>query len=177
MEGLGIGSGLTRIYDIKFCESVMYSFKKIEYLDVPLTVAYQIASGIEKYHEFIHGIKPVDVLTKGNDYITVTFNNRLLGGKVQMTAQFKKDRSIYFKQDNGPFRELSGHWIFNENEESVSVTFSAVMKHKNFIINKALQVLGNRLCEQIIKDFKKQAEKVIQQPAITFQQKQITEDR
>jgi len=157
MEIMGIGLSLTRIYDIEFCESVMYSFKKIEHLDVPLTVAYKIASGIEKYHEFIRGMKPVDVLTKGNDYLTVALSRRLLGGKVQITAQFKKDKSIYFKQDNGPFRELSGHWIFNENEEGVLVTFSMMMKHKNFIINKTLRVLGNRLCEQVIKDFKKRA--------------------
>jgi len=93
-----------------------------------------------------------------------------------MTAQFKKDKSIYFKQDNGPFRELSGHWIFDGDEEGVSVTFFAVMNHKNFIINKTLRVLGSRLWEQTIKDFKKRAEKVIQQPAISFQQKQVTED-
>ncbi len=132
----------------------MYSFSKTENLNIPLQAVYQVAADIEKYHEFIHGMKPVDVLTKGNDYITVTFNSRLLGGKIQMTAQFKKDRSIYFRQDDGPFRELSGHWIFDGNEEGVSVTFSAVMKHKNFIINKTLRVLGGRLCEQAIKTLK-----------------------
>ncbi len=154
----------------------MYSFERTEHLEIPLTVAYQVAFDIEKYHKFIHGMKPVDVLTKGNDYITVTFNSRLLGGRMQMTAQFKKDRSIYFRQDSGPFKELSGHWIFNVDKEGVLVTFSVMMNHKNFIINKTLQVLGSRLCEQAIKDFKKRAEKVIQQPAISFQQKQITED-
>jgi len=141
----------------------MYSFSKTENIDIPLQAAYRVAADIEKYHEFIYGMKPVDVLTKGNDYISVTFNSRLLGGKVQMTAQFKKDKSIHFIQDDGPFKELSGHWIFDGDEEGVSVTFSAVMNHKNFIINKTLRVLGSRLCEQAIKDFKKRAEKVIQQ--------------
>ncbi|MCD6396005.1 MAG: hypothetical protein J7L71_00560, partial [Spirochaetaceae bacterium] len=97
-------------------------------------------------------------------------------GKVQMTAQFEKNMSIHFIQDDGPFKELSGHWIFDGDEEGVLVTFSAVMNHKNFIINKTLRVLGSRLCEQAIKDFKKRAEKMNQQPAISFQQKQITED-
>ena len=154
----------------------MYSLSKTENMDIPLQAAYRVAADIEKYHEFIHGMKPVDVLTKGNDYMTVALSSRLLGGKVQMTAQFKKDKSIHFIQDDGPFKELSGHWIFDGDEEGVLVTFFAVMNHKNFIINKTLRVFGGRICEQAIKDFKKRAEKVIQQPAISFQQKQIIED-
>lgn len=149
----------------------MYSFSKTENMDIPLQAAYRVAADIEKYHEFIHGMKPVDVLTKGIDYMTVVLSSRLLGDKVQMTAQFKKDKSIHFIQDDGPFKELSGHWIFDGNEEGVSVTFFMMMKHKNFIINKTLRVLGGRLCKQVIKDFKKRAEKIIQQPAISFQQK------
>jgi ribosome-associated toxin RatA of RatAB toxin-antitoxin module len=154
----------------------MYTFEKTEQVEIPLTIAYQVASDIENYHEFIYGMKSVNVLTKGNDYITVTFKSRLLGGSVQMTAQFKKNRSIYFRQDHGSFRELSGHWIFDGNEKGVPVTFSTVMSHKNFIIDKALRVLGSELCERVMKDFKKQADQVIQQTAVNFQEKQITED-
>jgi len=138
----------------------MYRFKKIEHLDIPLTVAYQIASDIEKYHEFIHGMKPVDVLSKGDDFITVALSSRTLGGKVQMTAQFEKNMSIHFKQDKGPFNELSGYWNFNNNGEGVSVIFSMVMNHKSFVVNKVLQVLGSRLCNQVIKDFKKRVEEI-----------------
>ena len=138
----------------------MYSFSKTEYLNIPLTLSYQIASDIEKYHEFIHGMKPVDVLSKGDDFITVALSSRTLGGKVQMTAQFEKNMFIHFKQDKGPFKELSGYWNFNNNGEGVSVIFSMVMNHKNFIINKTLQILGDRLCNQVIKDFKKRAEKI-----------------
>ncbi|MBW2649203.1 MAG: hypothetical protein JRC53_05235 [Deltaproteobacteria bacterium] len=141
----------------------MHSFRKTEVLDIPLTVAYQIAADIEKYHEFIHGMKPVDVLETGNDYIAVALSSPLLRGKVRMIAQFKKDKSIYFKQDNGPFRELSGHWIFDGDEKGVLVTFSMVMIHKNFVIDKTLRVLGSEFCERVIKDFKKQADQIIQQ--------------
>lgn len=144
----------------------MYSFERTEHLDIPLTVAYQGAADIEKYHEFIYGMKPVNVLTRGKDYITVTFKNRLLGGKVQMTAQFKKDRSICFRQDSGPFKELSGHWIFDGNEEGVLVTFSTIISHKNFIIDRTLRALGDELCERVMKDFKRQAEKIIQQTVV-----------
>jgi len=154
----------------------MYTFERTEHLDAPLTAAYQVASDIEKYQEFIHGMKPVDVLTKGDDYITVALSSRLLGGKVQMTAQFKKDRSICFRQDSGPFKELSGHWIFDGNEEGVLVTFSTIISHKNFIIDKTLRVLGSELCERAIKDFKKQADQVIQQTTVNFQEKQIIKD-
>jgi ribosome-associated toxin RatA of RatAB toxin-antitoxin module len=154
----------------------MYTFEKTEQLEIPLTIAYQVASGIENYHEFIYGMKPVDVLTKGNDYITVTFKSRLLGGSVQMTAQFKKDKSIHFIQADGPFKELSGHWIFDGNEEGVLVTFSTIISHKNFIIDKTLRVLGSEFCDRVIKDFKKQADQIIQQTAVNFQEKQIIKD-
>jgi ribosome-associated toxin RatA of RatAB toxin-antitoxin module len=149
--------------------SSMYTFKKIEHLDVPLTVAYQIASGIEKYHEFIHGMNPVHVLSKGEDFITVVLNSQTLGGKLQMTAQFEENMSIHFKQDKGPFKELSGHWHFSNDGEGVSVTFSMVMNHKRFLLNKALQLLGNKLCNQVIKDFKKQVEGIIKRSAINHQ--------
>ncbi len=47
----------------------MYTFEKNEQLEIPLTIPYQVASDIENYHEFIYGMKSVNVLTKGNDYI------------------------------------------------------------------------------------------------------------
>jgi len=139
----------------------MYSFRKTEVLDIPLTVAYQIAADIEKYHEFTHGMKSVDVLSKGNDHITVAFSSRLLRGRVQISAQLKRNKSIYFRQDNGPFKKFSGCWIFREDDGKVLVTFAMEMKHKNFTIDKILQVLGNKLCERIIKDFKKRAEGIV----------------
>ena len=86
-----------------------------------------------------------------------------------MSAQLKINESIYFKQDKGPFKKFSGCWIFRKDDEKVLVTFAMEMKHNNFIINKTLQVLGNKLCEQIIKDFKKRAEEIIQQSVISHQ--------
>jgi len=41
----------------------MYSFSKTKNMDIPLQAAYRVAADIEKYHEFIYGMKPVDVLT------------------------------------------------------------------------------------------------------------------
>ena len=147
----------------------MYTFRKTEQLKIPLTVGYQVAADIEKYHEFIHGMKAIDVLAKRDGYITAELNSHLLGGRVQMTALFKKNKSIHFRQDSGPFREFSGYWIFNEDNGKTFVSFSITMKHKNILTNKALQVLGNKLCEQIIKDFKKRAEEIIQQSVISHQ--------
>ena len=127
---------------------------------MPISTAYQVAADIEKYHEFIHGMKPVNILEKGDNYMIASVSSRLLGGKVQMVAQFEKNRSIHFKQDNGPFKEFFGHWIFNEDVRSASVEFAMMMKHKSFIINNALSVLGVNLCEKVIKDFRKRAEEV-----------------
>jgi ribosome-associated toxin RatA of RatAB toxin-antitoxin module len=154
----------------------MYSFRKTEDLEIPLAVAYQVAADIEKYHEFIHGMKSVNVLSKGNDHITVAFSSRLLGGRVQMSAQSKRNKSIYFRQDNGPFKKFSGCWIFREDDGKLLVTFAMEMKHNNLIINKTLQALGDKLCERIIKDFKKRAEEIIQQSAVNNQPSAKTND-
>jgi coenzyme Q-binding protein COQ10 len=91
-------------------------------IDAPVETVYQVVADVEKYPEFLPGVKRVVRLEDGGVEMTVGL------GPIDVTwiskARFKPNESIDIDLIRGPFRQMDVRWEFKSQGATTSVKYT-----------------------------------------------------
>lgn len=124
---------------------------------------YQLVNDVSAYPEFLPGCVDASVISSSDDLMrasvkvskagisqTFTTENRLIAG-----------RSIAMNLVDGPFKHLSGGWVFTElDEQACKVSLDLKFEFKSSLVEIAFGRVFNELVGTMVKSFAERAKVV-----------------
>ncbi len=89
-------------------------------VEFPVEKIYQTVADVEKYPEFLPGIKKVEV---NGDLVKMTVNMGPATVSWTSKATYDPNKSISFKLVEGPFKQLDGKWEFEPNGKMTKIKY------------------------------------------------------
>lgn len=105
----------------------MVSLEVKKQFQIPVEELYNVISDIEKYCEFVDGVKGVKVLEKTDDYILAEFNIswiKRVKYNIKMTFDKNKKISWALTDPTKVLRDNFGSWTFVSNGDSTEITYN-----------------------------------------------------
>lgn len=119
-------------------------------VEFPVEKIYQTVADVEKYPEFLPGIKKVEV---NGDLVKMTVNMGPATVSWTSKATYEPNKSISFKLVEGPFKQLDGKWEFAADGKMTRIKYmtdfelTLAIPGINEIAAKAIEANTNAILE------------------------------
>ncbi|MEW6401407.1 MAG: SRPBCC family protein [Chloroflexota bacterium] len=90
-------------------------------VEFPVEKIYETVADVEKYPEFLPGIKKVEV---NGDLVKMTVNMGPATVSWTSKATYEPNKCVSFKLVEGPFKQLDGKWEFTSNGSKTQIKYS-----------------------------------------------------
>lgn len=131
---------------IKKQASVTYSAKQM----------YALVNDIKNYPEFLPWCTKTNILQQNGDSLTASVSISMGKLKQSFTTRnvMKADDSIYMKLVEGPFKELTGHWQFHDDDSGkCHVSLDMQFEFKNKIVKHAFGAAFKKITDSMVDAF------------------------
>ena len=120
---------------------------------------YALVNDIKSYPEFLPWCADTDILEDKGDFLVASISISL--GKLKQIFTTKNimraNTSINMKLVEGPFKELSGNWHFQNANEGCSVSFDMQFEFKNKIMKHAFGAAFKKITDSMVEAFVERA--------------------
>ena len=121
---------------------------------------YRLVDLIENYPNFLPWCGSTKIIERNNNKTIASIEINYKGIKQSFTTENTKkiNEKMIIKLINGPFKSLSGEWLFKEMaKDSCQIELKLEYEFSNIILEKLISPLFNMIANTFIDEFIKEA--------------------
>jgi ribosome-associated toxin RatA of RatAB toxin-antitoxin module len=123
---------------------------------------FRLVDLIENYPKFLPWCGSTKIIERNNNKTIASIEINYRGIKQTFTTENTKkiNDKMFIKLINGPFKSLSGEWLFKELEkDSCQIELKLEYEFSNIILEKLISPIFNMIANTFIDEFIKEANK------------------
>jgi ribosome-associated toxin RatA of RatAB toxin-antitoxin module len=123
---------------------------------------FRLVDLIENYPKFLPWCGSTKIIERNNNKTIASIEINYRGIKQTFTTENTKkiNDKMFIKLINGPFKSLSGEWLFKELEkDSCQIELKLEYEFSNIILEKLISPIFNIIANTFIDEFIKEANK------------------
>ena len=128
----------------------------------PAQKMFQLVDSVENYPEFLPWCGSTQIIERDNDKTIASIEINYKGIRQTFTTENtkKQNQEMIIKLIDGPFKSLSGEWIFkNLDKDSCQIELKLEYEFSNVILEKLISPVFNMIANTFIDEFIKEANK------------------
>lgn len=140
----------------------MYKVKKNAIVFHPKEKMFRLVDLIENYPKFLPWCGSTKIIERNDNKTIASIEIYFKGIKQTFTTENTKiiNEKMIIKLINGPFKKLSGEWIFKElGKDSCQIELKLEYEFNNIILEKLISPVFNMIANTFIDEFIKEANK------------------
>jgi ribosome-associated toxin RatA of RatAB toxin-antitoxin module len=123
---------------------------------------FQLVDSVENYPRFLPWCGSTQILERDNSKTIASIEINYKGIRQTFTTENtkKQNKEMMIKLIDGPFKSLSGQWIFkNLDNDSCQIELKLEYQFNNIILEKLISPVFNMIANTFIDEFIKEANK------------------
>lgn len=123
---------------------------------------FQLVDSVENYPRFLPWCGSTQIIERDNSKTIASIEINYKGIRQTFTTENtkKQNKEMMIKLIDGPFKSLSGQWIFkNLDNDSCQIELQLEYQFSNIILEKLISPLFNMIANTFIDEFIKEANK------------------
>lgn len=123
---------------------------------------FQLVDSVENYPRFLPWCGSTQILERDNSKTIASIEINFKGIRQTFTTENtkKQNKEMMIKLIDGPFKSLSGQWIFkNLDNDSCQIELKLEYQFSNIILEKLISPVFNMIANTFIDEFIKEANK------------------
>lgn len=123
---------------------------------------FQLVDSVENYPRFLPWCGSTQILERDNSKTIASIEINYKGIRQTFTTENtkKQNKEMMIKLIDGPFKSLSGQWIFkNLDNDSCQIELKLEYQFSNIILEKLISPVFNMIANTFIDEFIKEANK------------------
>ena len=140
----------------------MHKVKKNAIVFHPKEKMFRLVDLIENYPKFLPWCGSTKIIERNDNKTIASIEIYFKGIKQTFTTENTKiiNEKMIIKLVNGPFKKLSGEWIFKElGKDSCQIELKLEYEFNNIILEKLISPVFNMIANTFIDEFIKEANK------------------
>ena len=140
----------------------MHKVKKNAIVFHPKEKMFRLVDLIENYPKFLPWCGSTKIIERNDNKTIASIEIYFKGIKQTFTTENTKiiNEKMIIKLINGPFKKLSGEWIFKElDKDSCQIELKLEYEFSNIILEKLISPVFNMIANTFIDEFIKEANK------------------
>lgn len=140
----------------------MYKVKKNAIVFHPKEKMFRLVDLIENYPKFLPWCGSTKIIERNDNKTIASIEIYFKGIKQTFTTENTKiiNEKMIIKLINGPFKKLSGEWIFKElGKDSCQIELKLEYEFNSIILEKLISPVFNMIANTFIDEFIKEANK------------------
>ena len=140
----------------------MHKVKKNAIVFHPKEKMFRLVDLIENYPKFLPWCGSTKIIERNDNKTIASIEIYFKGIKQTFTTENTKiiNEKMIIKLINGPFKKLSGEWIFKElGKDSCQIELKLEYEFNNIILEKLISPVFNMIANTFIDEFIKEANK------------------
>ena len=138
----------------------MHNIHKSAIVLHPAQKMFQLVDSVENYPQFLPWCGSTQIIERDNDKTIASIEINYKGIKQTFTTENtkKQNQEMMIKLVDGPFKSLSGQWIFkNLDKDSCQIELKLEYEFSNVILEKLISPVFNMIANTFIDEFIKEA--------------------
>jgi ribosome-associated toxin RatA of RatAB toxin-antitoxin module len=138
----------------------MHNIHKSAIVLHPAQKMFQLVDSVENYPQFLPWCGSTQIIERDNDKTIASIEISYKGLRQTFTTENtkKQNQEMIIKLINGPFKSLSGQWIFkNLDKDSCQIELKLEYEFSNVILEKLISPVFNMIANTFIDEFIKEA--------------------
>ena len=138
----------------------MHNIHKSAIVLHPAQKMFQLVDSVENYPQFLPWCGSTQIIERDNDKTIASIEINYKGIRQTFTTENtkKQNQEMIIKLIDGPFKSLSGEWIFkNLDKDSCQIELKLKYKFSNIILEKLISPVFNMIANTFIDEFIKEA--------------------
>ena len=138
----------------------MHNIHKSAIVLHPAQKMFQLVDSVENYPQFLPWCGSTQIIERDNDKTIASIEINYKGIKQTFTTENtkKQNQEMSIKLIDGPFRSLSGEWMFkNLDKDSCQIELKLEYEFSNVILEKLISPVFNMIANTFIDEFIKEA--------------------
>ena len=123
---------------------------------------FQLVDSVENYPRFLPWCGSTQIIERDNSKTIASIEINYKGIRQKFTTENtkKQNKEMMIKLIDGPFKSLSGQWIFkNLDNDSCQIELKLEYQFSNIILEKLISPVFNMIANTFIDEFIKEANK------------------
>jgi ribosome-associated toxin RatA of RatAB toxin-antitoxin module len=140
----------------------MHNIHKSAIVLHPAEKMFQLVDSVENYPQFLPWCGSTQIIERDNDKTIASIEINYKGIRQTFTTENtkKQNQEMIIKLIDGPFKSLSGQWIFkNLDKDSCHIELKLEYEFSNIILEKLISPVFNMIANTFIDEFIKEANK------------------
>lgn len=128
----------------------------------PVKKMFQLVDTVENYPQFLPWCGSTQIIERDNNKTIASIEINFKGIRQTFTTENtkKQNQEMNIKLVNGPFKSLSGQWMFkNLDKDSCQIELKLEYEFSNVILEKLISPVFNMIANTFIDEFIKEANK------------------
>ncbi len=138
----------------------MHNIHKSAIVLHPAQKMFQLVDSVENYPQFLPWCGSTQIIERDNDKTIASIEINYKGIRQTFTTENtkKQNQEMIIKLIDGPFKSLSGQWIFkNLDKDSCQIELKLEYEFSNVILEKLISPVFNMIANTFIDEFIKEA--------------------
>ena len=138
----------------------MHTIKKTDIVFHPQIEMFNLVDQIENYPSFLPWCGSTEVLHRDSEITRATIEINFKGIKQSFTTENikKSDQLMQIRLIDGPFKHLSGSWMFNKlDANSCQIELTLEYQFNNILLETLISPVFNIIANTFIDEFIKEA--------------------
>jgi ribosome-associated toxin RatA of RatAB toxin-antitoxin module len=138
----------------------MHNIHKSAIVLHPAQKMFQLVDSVENYPQFLPWCGSTQIIERDNGKTIASIEINYKGIRQTFTTENtkKQNQEMIIKLIDGPFKSLSGEWIFkNLDKDSCQIELKLEYKFSNVILEKLISPVFNMIANTFIDEFIKEA--------------------
>jgi ribosome-associated toxin RatA of RatAB toxin-antitoxin module len=138
----------------------MHNIHKSAIVLHPAQKMFQLVDAVENYPQFLPWCGSTQIIERDNDKTIASIEINYKGIRQTFTTENtkKQNQEMMIKLVDGPFKSLSGEWIFkNLDKDSCQIELKLEYEFSNVILEKLISPVFNMIANTFIDEFIKEA--------------------
>ena len=138
----------------------MHNIHKSAIVLHPAQKMFQLVDSVENYPQFLPWCGSTQIIERDNDKTIASIEINYKGVRQTFTTENtkKQNQEMIIKLIDGPFKSLSGEWIFkNLDKDSCQIELKLEYEFSNVILEKLISPVFNMIANTFIDEFIKEA--------------------
>jgi ribosome-associated toxin RatA of RatAB toxin-antitoxin module len=138
----------------------MHNIHKSAIVLHPAQKMFKLVDSVENYPQFLPWCGSTQIIERDNDKTIASIEINYKGIRQTFTTENtkKQDQEMSIKLIDGPFKSLSGEWMFkNLDKDSCQIELKLKYEFSNIILEKLISPVFNMIASTFIDEFIKEA--------------------
>lgn len=123
---------------------------------------YQLVADIEKYPQFLPWCVALRIKSREHNLLLadMMIGFKMIREKFTSRVTLTPGQRVDVAYEDGPFKYLNNHWIFDPHEDGCEIDFYVDFEFKSKILQKVMGAVFNEAVQLMVNAFEKRAKKL-----------------